>query len=45
MISRRKSLIITLAIGVLIMVVLGVLAVATDMFDWRLVPHPTPSRY
>jgi hypothetical protein len=39
----RKSFITTLAIGVLI-VVLGVLAVATDLWDWRLVPNPTPSR-
>jgi hypothetical protein len=40
----RKSFITTLAIGVLI-VVLGVLAVTTDMLDWRLVPNPTPNRY
>ena len=40
----RKSFIITLAVGVLILVV-GLLAVATDLWDWRLVPNPTPNRY
>jgi hypothetical protein len=30
-----------IVIGVLVVVVLGLLAVATDLFDWQLVPAPT----
>jgi hypothetical protein len=36
----RKSFIVTLAIGALI--VLGLLAVGTNWLDWRLVPNPAP---
>jgi hypothetical protein len=38
----RKSFIV---IDVLVVVVLGLLAVTTDLFDWQLVPAPTRSRY
>jgi hypothetical protein len=38
----KKSSIPVIVIGVLILVVLWVLAATTDLFDWRLVPNPTP---
>jgi hypothetical protein len=41
----RKSSIAKIVIGVLVVVVLSVLAVATDLFDWQLVPTPTPRRF
>ena len=43
--SSRKLFIAALVLGAVIAVVLGLLAVETDPFDWRLVPHLTPNRY
>lgn len=38
----RKPYIAALVLGVLLLI--GIL-LATDLFDWRLVPNPTPNRY
>jgi hypothetical protein len=40
--SPRKFRIAAIVLCVLILVGL---ALATDWFDWRLVPNPTPNRY
>ena len=44
MLVRFDWKIAVLVLGVLILIGLGLL-VATDWFDWRLVPSPTPNRY
>jgi hypothetical protein len=40
----KKSSIAMLAIGLLVVIVLGLLAITTDLFDWQLVPASVRSK-
>ena len=44
MVSMRKSSIAAVVIGLLVIVVLGLLAITTDLFDWQLVPASVRSK-